>query len=64
MQVTHGEFHRWRIQCNPDARSRPRVVDELKSRFDHFLKTGDDSKIPSDLTAITFRIVSDFVVRL
>ncbi|RDX52652.1 hypothetical protein OH76DRAFT_1553921 [Lentinus brumalis] len=33
----------------------PWVVEELKSRFDHLLKTGDDSKIPSDLTNITFR---------
>ncbi|KAI0695406.1 peptidase family M1-domain-containing protein [Cerioporus squamosus] len=34
----------------------PWVVDELRSRFDHLLKTGDDSKIPSDLTSITFKI--------
>ncbi|KAL1947448.1 hypothetical protein VTO73DRAFT_14409 [Trametes versicolor] len=33
----------------------PWVLSELKSRFDHFLKTGDDSKIPSDLTSVTFR---------
>ncbi|OJT04088.1 Aminopeptidase 2, mitochondrial [Trametes pubescens] len=33
----------------------PWVLGELKSRFDHFLKTGDDSKIPSDLTSVTFR---------
>ncbi|KAI0806986.1 peptidase family M1-domain-containing protein [Fomes fomentarius] len=32
------------------------VVDELKSRFDHFLKTGDESKIPSDLRQIAFTI--------
>ncbi|KAI0713398.1 peptidase family M1-domain-containing protein [Earliella scabrosa] len=43
------------IQQAADA-GDPWVVDELKSRFDHFLKTGDDSKIPSDLTAVTFRI--------
>lgn len=36
---------------------RVRVLSELKSRFDHFLKTGDDSKIPSDLTSVTFRTV-------
>lgn len=35
-----------------------RVVKELQSRFDHFLKTGDDSKIPNDLTGVIFRIVS------
>ncbi|KAI0779918.1 peptidase family M1-domain-containing protein [Fomes fomentarius] len=34
----------------------PQVAGELKSRFDHFLKTGDDSKIPSDITEITFVI--------
>ncbi|KAI0747687.1 peptidase family M1-domain-containing protein [Daedaleopsis nitida] len=34
----------------------PWVIEELKGRFDHFLKTSDDSKIPSDLTAITFRV--------
>ena len=33
-------------------------MEELRSRFDHFLKTGDDSKIPSDLTGVVFRIVS------
>ncbi|CDO74865.1 hypothetical protein BN946_scf185004.g15 [Trametes cinnabarina] len=38
------------------AAGDPWVVGELKSRFDHFLKTGDDSKIPSDLTNVTFRI--------
>ncbi|KAI1788458.1 peptidase family M1-domain-containing protein [Ganoderma leucocontextum] len=32
------------------------VVKELQSRFDHFLKTGDDSKIPVDLAAVIFRI--------
>jgi aminopeptidase 2 len=26
----------------------------LKSRFDHFAKTGDDSKIPADLQQIIF----------
>ncbi|KAI8998978.1 leucyl aminopeptidase [Trametes punicea] len=34
----------------------PWVIGELKSRFDDFLKTGDDSKIPGDLTNVTFRI--------
>ncbi|KAI0781326.1 leucyl aminopeptidase [Trametes elegans] len=29
---------------------------DLKDRFDHFLKTGDDSKIPADLTSVTFRV--------
>ncbi|PFH52379.1 hypothetical protein AMATHDRAFT_140150 [Amanita thiersii Skay4041] len=32
-----------------------RVVDELRSRFTHYLETGDDSKIPADLQRITFR---------
>ncbi|KAH9857712.1 leucyl aminopeptidase [Lenzites betulinus] len=32
------------------------VLEELKSRFAHLVKTGDDSKIPSDLTNITFRM--------
>ncbi|KAK7463560.1 Aminopeptidase 2 mitochondrial [Stygiomarasmius scandens] len=32
------------------------VVNELKSRFDHYLKTGDDSKIPADLQRITYRV--------
>ncbi len=54
-------------KCNPSvpdltrgvyAPDLLRVVDELKSRFDHFLKTGDESKIPSDLRQIAFRIVS------
>ncbi|GLB35338.1 putative aminopeptidase [Lyophyllum shimeji] len=30
------------------------VVKELKSRFDHFMKTGDRSKIPADLLRVTF----------
>ncbi|KAI0668551.1 leucyl aminopeptidase [Trametes maxima] len=34
----------------------PWVVGELKSRFDHFLQTGDDSKIPADLVPIIFTI--------
>jgi aminopeptidase 2 len=33
-----------------------RVIKELRSRFDHFVKTGDDSRIPPDLEAITYRI--------
>ncbi|RDX48017.1 hypothetical protein OH76DRAFT_1484207 [Lentinus brumalis] len=32
------------------------VVNELKSRFAHFLETGDDSRIPTDLARITYRI--------
>ncbi|RXW20987.1 hypothetical protein EST38_g4846 [Candolleomyces aberdarensis] len=31
-----------------------KVLDELKSRFDHFAKTGDDSKIPADLQQVIF----------
>ncbi|KAI0373350.1 leucyl aminopeptidase [Pilatotrama ljubarskyi] len=34
----------------------PWVIGELQKRFDHFLKTGDDSQIPGDLINITFRI--------
>ncbi|KAJ8489143.1 hypothetical protein ONZ51_g3140 [Trametes cubensis] len=34
----------------------PWVVEELKKRFDYFVKTGDDSQIPGDLTNIIFRI--------
>jgi len=30
------------------------VLKELRSRFDHFMRTGDDSKIPADLQRITF----------
>lgn len=30
------------------------VLKELKGRFDHYLKTGDDSKIPADLIRIAF----------
>ncbi|KAI0831781.1 leucyl aminopeptidase [Trametes gibbosa] len=36
----------------------PWVLEELKGRFDHFLKTGDESKIPGNLTTITFRIAA------
>lgn len=31
-----------------------RVVKELQSRFEHFMKTGDDSRIPPDLQRVTF----------
>jgi aminopeptidase 2 len=30
------------------------VLKELKNRFDHFMQTGDNSKIPADLQRITF----------
>jgi len=30
------------------------VIDELKSRFTHFMETGDDSKIPADLQGCIF----------
>ncbi|KAI0075828.1 hypothetical protein K474DRAFT_1663834 [Panus rudis PR-1116 ss-1] len=33
---------------------QPDVVEELKKRFDIFLKTGDDSHIPADLERITY----------
>ena len=32
-----------------------RVIKELQSRFNHFVKTGDDSRIPPDLETITYR---------
>ncbi|CAA7267619.1 unnamed protein product [Cyclocybe aegerita] len=32
------------------------VVKELQSRFEHFMDTGDDSKIPSDLQRVTFAV--------
>ena len=31
-----------------------RVVKELQSRFDYLVQTGDDSKIPPNLEAITY----------
>jgi hypothetical protein len=34
-----------------------RVVKELTSRFDHYIKTGDDSKIPADLQVTIFSTV-------
>ena len=38
-----------------------RVIDEIKERFNHFLETGDDSRIPADLQSVIFRQVRDFV---
>ncbi|THV07366.1 leucyl aminopeptidase [Dendrothele bispora CBS 962.96] len=32
------------------------VVNELKSRFDHYMKTGDDSRIPADLQRTIYRV--------
>ncbi|KAF9650846.1 hypothetical protein BDM02DRAFT_3217429 [Thelephora ganbajun] len=32
------------------------VIKELQSRFNHLIETGDDSRIPPDLEAITYRI--------
>jgi len=32
----------------------PKVLEELKSRFKHFMETGDDTKIPADLQGIIF----------
>jgi hypothetical protein len=34
-----------------------RVVKELIGRFDHYIKTGDDSKIPADLQVAIFSTV-------
>jgi hypothetical protein len=35
-----------------------RVIEELTGRFTHFLKTGDDSRIPGDLEIATYQAVS------
>ncbi|THV05631.1 hypothetical protein K435DRAFT_849875 [Dendrothele bispora CBS 962.96] len=32
------------------------VVNELKSRLDHYMKTGDDSRIPADLQRTIYRV--------
>jgi aminopeptidase 2 len=34
-----------------------RVIAELKGRFDHFMKTGDDSKMPGDIIGCIFSTV-------
>lgn len=41
-----------------------RVINELKLRFNEYLKTGDDSRIPPDLERVTFRMVSSRIVLL
>jgi hypothetical protein len=33
------------------------VLKELKNRFDHYMQTGDNSKIPADLQRIAFQSV-------
>ncbi|KAL9714866.1 Aminopeptidase 2 mitochondrial [Leucoagaricus gongylophorus] len=33
------------------------VIAELQGRFNYFMKTGDDSRIPADLQSVTFRTV-------
>lgn len=49
--------HQCRVVCLAyDMRGR--VVEELRSRFAHYMKTGDDSKIPAELEIITYGIVS------
>jgi hypothetical protein len=35
-----------------------RVIDELRGRFAHFMKTGDDSNIPANLLSTTYVTVS------
>lgn len=35
----------------------PGVIKELQGRFEHFMKTGDDSRIPADLQRVTFSTV-------
>jgi len=32
------------------------VIEELRSRFNHLVETGDDSRVPPDLEAITYKI--------
>ncbi|KAF7777794.1 hypothetical protein Agabi119p4_3866 [Agaricus bisporus var. burnettii] len=39
------------------AAGDPSVIKELQSRFEHFMKTGDDSRIPADLQRATFSTV-------
>ncbi|KAH8091342.1 peptidase family M1-domain-containing protein [Cristinia sonorae] len=36
------------------------VIEELKQRFANFIKTGDESVIPSDLRALSFRIANQY----
>ncbi|KAK7693087.1 hypothetical protein QCA50_002652 [Cerrena zonata] len=36
------------------------VIEELRGRFDHFLKTGDSSRIPADLLNITYKIAGKY----
>ncbi|KAI0730373.1 peptidase family M1-domain-containing protein [Fomitopsis betulina] len=43
------------VEAAASARS-PKVVEELRSRFAHYMKTGDDSKIPAELEIITYGI--------
>lgn len=38
-----------------------RVIKELKSRFQHFKETGDDSKIPADLQRTIYSVVCSFI---
>ena len=33
------------------------MVEELKSRFQHYVSTGDDSRIPADLQGVIFATV-------
>ncbi|KXN83489.1 Aminopeptidase 2, mitochondrial [Leucoagaricus sp. SymC.cos] len=35
----------------------PDVIKELQSRFEHYMKTGDDSRIPADLQRVTYSTV-------
>jgi len=39
------------------ARGDEEVIKELQSRFNHLVETGDDSRIPPDLEAITYKTV-------
>lgn len=36
------------------------VIEELRNRFDHLLKTGDNSRIPADLLNITYKVAGQY----
>ncbi|KAJ8469486.1 hypothetical protein ONZ45_g16876 [Pleurotus djamor] len=38
----------------------PKVVEELRSRFSHYMKTGEDSQIPADLQRIIFSTAVEY----
>jgi hypothetical protein len=50
-------FHAFRSYLRKIETFFVRVIKELQSRFAHFMKTGDDSKIPADLQRVIFSVV-------